>query len=164
MKESNQERNSEKDTPLGTQSNSNARRQSNDRVEQNQSTSSRPRKRNFNWLKHPDETNLTTWQTDFLKHDWDHSALGSIHSWKPWLTQLVLMAMADPTPTLIFIDDDQGNAHAVVYNEAICPLIGDKVMLDNLGLYSTGPLKTISSIQAYKGATLRLAIVKYGRG
>lgn len=88
----------------------------------------KPVKQNsFDWLADPPCPVLSPFQQSVLSVDWATSPLGLISKWTPWLKQMVLLVIADPDPALLYVDDLGGNPHAVIYNEALCPLIGEKV-------------------------------------
>lgn len=105
------------------------------------------RRTNFDWLSSPPRRASTPFQREFLDIDWTQSPLGPICQWTPWLKQMVMMVMADPSPALIYFDNEYGEPHAIAYNEALCPLIGDKV--GTLNFSESGIASTMADVRLF---------------
>lgn len=109
----------------------------------------RAKPKSFNWLCSPPHQDPTPFQQAFLEIDWTTSAVGPISQWPPWLKQMVFLVMGDPKPSLLYVDDENGDVSAVIYNEALSPQIGEKVGADpnpsDLSLYQLTSLASIAS-------------------
>lgn len=86
------------------------------------------RLKHYDWLTTPPPDDLTPFQR-FVVHDvdWKTSPLGPIDGWPTWLKRMVTLVMSDPTPAVIYVDNEEGITNAIVYNEAYPALIGNKV-------------------------------------
>ncbi len=76
----------------------------------------------LDWTRNPAPPDLTPFQQFTRDVDWKNSPLGPMDSWPAQLRQLVLILMADPTASVVYWGEEQ----TIVYNEAYCPLIGQK--------------------------------------
>jgi len=93
----------------------------------NRSSATGTRRVSYGWLEASCTTELTQWQREFRAIDWRASPLGPIASWEPWLKRTVLILMTDITPSLLFIDNQEGLSIAALYNEEMLPSLGVRV-------------------------------------
>lgn len=85
-----------------------------------------PKQTNFDWTAVPPSPKITPFQRFIHGVDWASSPLGPMQTWPAQLRQMVMLVVADPSPAVIYWDNEEGIEEAIVYNEAYVPLIGQK--------------------------------------
>lgn len=83
---------------------------------------SRSSRKIFDWISDPRRDNLTPFQEFIVDIEWEKSPLGPMNPWPAQLRQMVLLVVADPTPAVVYWEEEA----IIVYNEAYTQLIGQK--------------------------------------
>lgn len=91
-------------------------------------TARKSKHKKFDWLEPGYGDDLTPFQ-DFIVNgvDWNTSPVGPIEHWPAWLKRMVTLVVSDPTPAVVYVDNEDGETDTIIYNEAYPYLIGSKV-------------------------------------